>query len=95
MQIHHIFPFNFMVNDKAAFEYAHQSGLKPSDYRSEINDIANMTFLSKRTNIQIADLPPWQYLTLETSKEIRRALYSGGPTVVAPRAFRWLPPSEA
>src|SRR5439155_4766941 len=73
MQIHHIFPFNFMVNDKDALEYADRIGLKPSQYRREINDIANMTFLSKPTNVRIADLPPWTYLPQETSKEMRRA----------------------
>ncbi len=73
MQLHHIYPFNFMVNDKDALEYAERSRLKPSEYRREINDIANMTFVSKPTNVRIADLPPWQYLPQETSKEMRRA----------------------
>jgi len=73
MQIHHIFPFNFMVNDKDGLAYAERNQLKPREYRSEINDIANMTFLSVSTNGRIGDLPPWQYLPQETSKEIRRA----------------------
>lgn len=73
MQIHHIFPFNFMVNDKDALAYADREGLKPSQYRREINDIANMTFLSKPTNVRIGDLPPWLYLPQETSKAMRRA----------------------
>jgi hypothetical protein len=73
MQIHHIFPFNFMANDKDGLAYAEQNELKPRDYRSEINDIANMTFLSASTNVRIGDLPPWQYLPQETSKEIRWA----------------------
>jgi len=72
MQIHHIFPFNFMVNDKDALEYAERSELKPNQYRREINDIANIT-LSKTTNVQIGDLPPWQYLPQETSQGMRRA----------------------
>jgi hypothetical protein len=73
MQIHHIFPFNFMVNDKDGLAYAERNELKPRDYRSEINDIANMTFLGVSTNVRIGDLPPWQYLPQETSKEIRGA----------------------
>jgi hypothetical protein len=73
MQIHHVFPFNFMLQDKDALGYADRSGQKPSEYRSEMNDIANMTVLSKPTNIRIGDWPPWQYLSQETSKEIRRA----------------------
>jgi len=73
MQIHHIFPFNFMVKDKDALEYADQNELKPTQFRREINDIANMTFLSRPTNVRIEDLPPWTYLPNETSKEMRRA----------------------
>jgi hypothetical protein len=73
MQIHHIFPFNFMLKDKDALEYADRNLLKPSQYRSEINDIANLTFLSLPTNVRIGDAPPWQYLSQETSKAVRRA----------------------
>jgi len=73
MQIHHIFPFNFMVSDKDGLAYADRNRLKPSQYRGEINDIANLTFLSLPTNVRIGDLPPWQYLPQETSKAMRRA----------------------
>jgi hypothetical protein len=73
MQIHHIFPFNFMVKDKDGLAYADRNGLKPSSYRREINDIANMTFLSQPTNVRIGDSPPWGYLPQETSKSMRRA----------------------
>jgi len=73
MQIHHIFPFNFMVSDKDGLAYADRNRLKPSQYRGEINDIANLTFLSLPTNARIGDLPPWQYLPQETSKAMRLA----------------------
>jgi hypothetical protein len=73
MQIHHIFPFNFMVKDKDGLAYADRNELKPSQYRREINDIANMTFLSQPTNARIGDSPPWTYLPNETSKDTRRA----------------------
>ena len=73
MQIHHLFPFNFMMTDKDALEYRERAELNPSEYRSQVNDIANMTFLSRPTNVRITDLPPWQYLPQETSKEMRRA----------------------
>ena len=46
MQIHHIVPFNFMASDKDGLAYADRNRLKPSQYRGEINDIANLTFLS-------------------------------------------------
>ncbi len=73
MQVHHIFPFNFMVGDKDALAYAERKEFKPNQYRAEINDIANMTFLAGGTNSRIGDLPPWLYLSQETSKEMRQA----------------------
>ena len=73
MQVHHIFPFNFMVGDKDAMADADRNQLKPNEYRAEINDIANMTFLAGATNSRIGDLPPWQYLPQETSKEMKEA----------------------
>jgi hypothetical protein len=72
MQIHHIFPFNFMVTDKDGLAYAARRELNPSQYRREINDIANMTFLSQAENEQIGDLAPHVYLDNETTKEMRR-----------------------
>jgi len=62
-----------MLKDKDALEYADRNLLKPSQYRGEINDIANLTFLSLPTNVRIGDAPPWQYLPQETSKAVRRA----------------------
>lgn len=44
-----------------------------AEYRSEINDIANLTFLGKEKNSAIGDEPPWVYLPLETTKAVRRA----------------------
>jgi hypothetical protein len=38
-----------------------------------VNDIANLTFLRGSTNVRIGDAPPWQYLTQETTKEMRHA----------------------
>jgi len=73
MHLHHIFPFNFMVKDKSAKAYAESQDLNPSEFRSWVNDIANMTFLRSSTNIRIGDLPPWQYLAQETTKEMRKA----------------------
>lgn len=73
MHVHHIFPFNFMVKDKDAHAYADGEELNPSEFRTQVNDIANMTFLRYSTNNRIGDLPPWQYLPQETTKEIRRA----------------------
>jgi len=72
LQMHHIFPFNFMMADKGALSYRDFHQLSQGEYRAEVNDIANLTFLSQTKNVAIGDVAPWQYLRLETTKEIRR-----------------------
>jgi hypothetical protein len=73
MQLHHIFPFNFMTTDKAAQKFCKDSDYTPAEFRTEVNDIANLTFLGREKNAAIADIPPWQYLPNETTKEMRKA----------------------
>lgn len=72
-QLHHIFPFNFMMNDKGAEEGRVAEDFSPSEFRGLVNDVANMTFLSQFRNVSIADRPPIEYLPNETTKEMRRA----------------------
>jgi hypothetical protein len=73
MQLHHIFPFNFMITDKAARKISVDSGQTPAEFRADVNDIANLTFLGHAKNAAIGDLPPWQYLPNETTREMRKA----------------------
>lgn len=73
LQVHHIFPFDFMMNDNKGKLYQRSRGLRPSEYRDQINDIANVTFLSRKKNVQIGNVPPWQYLPNETTAQIRKA----------------------
>ncbi|PYV16321.1 MAG: hypothetical protein DMG21_12125 [Acidobacteria bacterium] len=73
MQLHHIFPFDFMMKHKAVRKIYLDEGRSPADFRADVNDIANLTFLSQRKNVQIGDTPPWQYLPNETTKQSRRA----------------------
>jgi hypothetical protein len=73
LQLHHIFPFDFMINDNKAKEYQENRELTPREYRDQVNDIANITFLSQRMNVRIGNVSPWQYLENETSKDVRRA----------------------
>jgi hypothetical protein len=73
MQLHHIFPFDYMVKNKYMLDRFLDDGYTPADYRAHINDIANLTFLSQTKNGSIGDSPPAQYLALETTKEMRRA----------------------
>jgi hypothetical protein len=73
MQLHHIFPFNFMVNNKPALKVYTDKGQSPADFRADVNDIANLTFLSQAKNGEIHDDPPWEYLPRQTTKETRKA----------------------
>jgi hypothetical protein len=73
IQLHHIFPFDYMNKNKPLLESYLQNGKSPADFRSDINDIANLTFLSQGKNVDILDAPPSQYLLNETTKEMRKA----------------------
>jgi len=73
IQLHHIFPFDYMNKNKALLESYLEKGYSPADFRSDVNDIANLTFLSQAKNGEIRDTPPSQYLLNETTKEMRRA----------------------
>ena len=75
LQLHHIFPFDFMMKDKKAKLYGSDRNRFDSwsDYREEVNDIANITFLSQKKNVQIGNVSPWQYLDNETTPETREA----------------------
>jgi hypothetical protein len=73
LQLHHIFPFDFMMKDLQALRYQKSQGLKSRDYRDQVNDIANITFLSQKKNDGIGYDPPWQYLENETTIENRKA----------------------
>ena len=72
-QLHHIFPFDFMMRDESAQTYKARRELGAAEYRAEVNDIANLTFLSRGRNVTIGNLAPWQYLDTETTRAIRRA----------------------
>ncbi len=72
-QLHHIFPFDYMNKNKALFQSYLDQGFTPADYRSDINDIANLTLISKSKNCEIGDTPPSQYLLNETTAQMRKA----------------------
>jgi len=73
MQLHHIFPFNFMITNKAAYQPFADDGWSPAEFRADVNDIANLTFLSQAKNAKIGDAPPWEYLPNETTREMRKS----------------------
>jgi hypothetical protein len=73
LHIHHIFPFNYMMQDKTALHFRDEIYGTPAQYRADVNDIANMTFLSQNTNAAIGDEPPFEYLPQFTDKALRKA----------------------
>ena len=73
LHLHHIFPFNFMVQNREGLARFAKDGRSTAEYREEINDIANLTFLGKEKNSAIGDEPPWLYLPQETTKAVRKA----------------------
>ena len=72
-QLHHIFPFNFMMTDKSALKFRDENEYGSAEYREMVNDIANLTFLSQSKNAEIGDEEPWVYLRNHTTKVSRRA----------------------
>jgi hypothetical protein len=72
MHLHHIYPFNFMVENKDGLARFIDDQRSPAEYRREINDIANLTFLGKEINSTIGDEPPWVYLPQYTTKAVRK-----------------------
>lgn len=72
-QLHHIFPFDLMIKDKGARKRYEDEGYSWTDYRAEVNDIANITFISKTKNESLGKTPPIQYLLSETTREMRQA----------------------
>ena len=73
LQLHHIFPFDFMMRDAKAKAYQERIGLTAWEYREQVNDIANIAFISQKKNAQIGNVSPWQYLENETTKQMRKA----------------------
>jgi hypothetical protein len=72
LQLHHIFPFDYMTKSKLLQSYLDQ-GFTPADFRADVNDIANLTLISKSKNVEISDTPPLQYLLNETTPQMRKA----------------------
>jgi len=73
IQLHHIFPFDLMIKDKNAWKRCEDEGYSLTEYRAEVNDIANITFLSSSTNESLSNIPPSQYLLNETTRDMRKA----------------------
>jgi len=72
-QLHHIFPFDFMMKDPKAKEYRDRNDLTLSQFREQVNDVANLTIISRTKNASIGNAAPWEYLSNETTGDIRKS----------------------
>jgi len=66
-QVHHIFPIEFMLADEKAEKYRKKNGLSRTEFKMQINDVANLTFISLQANQEIKKRPPYDYLFKLTS----------------------------
>lgn len=71
-QLHHIFPWDFMMKDARAIKMSASNGYTRADYRALVNHIANLTFLRQSTNVSIGKQEPAEYLK-DIPVDIRRA----------------------
>lgn len=61
--IHHIFPVEYMLADEDAEKYRKNNNISRPEFKKEINDVANLTFISQKVNLEIGKLPPFDYLS--------------------------------
>ena len=72
-EVHHIFPVAYMLESNETEKYRTQSKLSRTELRNLVNDVANLTFISKEINIKIGKLLPATYFSLYTTPKNRAA----------------------
>ena len=72
IHMHHIFPYDYMLNSDDVQTQMKKWKLSKQEFKRDINDIANITFISLGANDKIKNKPPLDYLekfvTLENMK---------------------------
>jgi hypothetical protein len=69
--LHHIFPVEFMLADDDAERYRKQNRLSRPEFKEQINEVANLSFISLGANQEIKKRPPYDYLPkLTTPKNL-------------------------
>jgi hypothetical protein len=72
-EVHHIFPAAYMLESEETEKYRKRSKLSRMELRNQVNDVANLTFISKGMNIKVGKTLPATYFGLYTTPEIRAA----------------------
>jgi hypothetical protein len=86
-QLHHIFPWDFMMKDARAVRMSEKMGYTRGDYRALVNDIANLTFLRQATNVSIGKQEPSEYLK-DIPPDVRSAHFiPSDPSLWPPERF--------
>jgi hypothetical protein len=62
IQLHHIFPYDFMLNSDEMQTFRKKKKLTKQEFKTDVNDIANITFISLDANQEIKKDPPNLYL---------------------------------
>lgn len=87
-QVHHIFPIEFMLADEYAEKYRKKNGLNRAEFKLQINDVANLTFISTGANQEIKKRPPYDYLSkLTTPKNLEAHCIPKDPKLWQPERF--------
>lgn len=66
-QLHHIFPMEFMLADEEAERYRKKNRLSRPQFKDQVNDVANLSFISVAANQEIKKRPPYDYLPKPTT----------------------------
>jgi hypothetical protein len=86
--LHHIFPVEFMLEDDYAERYRKQNRLSRPQFKEQINDVANLTFVSLAANHEIKKRPPYDYLTkLTTPTNLAAHCIPNDPELWRPENF--------
>ena len=87
-QIHHIFPVEFMLADEDAEKYRKRNGLGREEFKKQINDVANLTFVSVAANQEIKKRPPYDYLPkMMTPENLEAHCIPNNPELWRPENF--------
>jgi hypothetical protein len=87
-QVHHIFPIEFMLSDDIAEKYRKRNGLSRLEFKDQINDVANLTFISLDANQEIKKRPPYDYLVkMATLKNLEAHCIPKDPKLWKPENF--------
>lgn len=69
IQLHHIYPYDYMMNSEEGLALRKKWKLTKQELKSDVNDIANITFISVEANEKIKNKSPFQYLEKFATEE--------------------------